>query len=66
MKKDPGANRGPSVSQYRSMGIRELDAVELAGVLGGTNQPRPNPNGDDSQTAQTNTRTGRFWRWFFG
>jgi hypothetical protein len=66
MNKDPGARQWPSASHQRSTGFRELDAAELATVLGGTNQRRPDRDGDDDRAAPEATRIRRFWRWFFG
>jgi len=65
MNKDPNPGRAPSAAQRRGARIRELDADELANVLGGTDRTRPKLDTEVPPSVKNATRGG-FWRWLLG
>ena len=65
MHKDPNPRRAPVAAQRRGARIRELDANELANVLGGTNRAPPQLD-DEPRNVKTTTHGGGFWRWLLG
>jgi len=68
MDKDLNPGRAPSPAQHRS-GMRELNAEELANVLGGTDRTRSKTDNLDNEvprSVKTTTRGGGFWRWLLG
>jgi len=65
MSKDPNPGRA-FVVQRRGKRVRELDAGELASVLGGTERTRPNLDREIPRAAKSPSRSGGFWRWLLG
>jgi hypothetical protein len=66
MHKDPDHSRTPFAGKRRGARTRELDANELANVLGGTDKPRPDLEVERRRGATPPTRGGGFWRWLLG
>lgn len=66
MNKDLNPGRAPAAAQRRSARLRELDADELANVLGGTDRTRPKLDTESPRNVKTATRSGGFWRWLLG
>ena len=67
MHKDQDPSRAPSVTTPRRRArISELDANDLANVLGGTNKQPPELDRDGRRRATPANRGGGFWRWLLG
>jgi hypothetical protein len=68
MSKYLNASQAPSAAGRRGARIRDLDASELAKVLGGTGKRPPDLNNDHHPGTSTKTTGGRsgFWRWLLG
>jgi hypothetical protein len=58
----------PTPVRRRASQLRELDANELASVVGGVTRPPPQQGGASASQSEgrRDSETGGFWSWLFG